>query len=120
MSEATDTIGTLAAPEGLPSTDPYDDPPLPLRVVGHGPAHPAGRAARELGRRLVAYRQANGLTQEALAAKLGWAQPNVARLEAGQHTPNLATLDRLARRLGLEVTVRATPRAMAVEVREAD
>jgi hypothetical protein len=91
----------------LSGTDPYDDPPLPLRVVGHVPAHPAGRAARKLGRRLVHYRHAHGLTQEALAAKLGWAQPN------------LATLDRIARRLGIEVTVRATPKALDIDVREA-
>jgi len=117
--KVADTIGTPTAPEALSGTDPYDDPPLPLHAVGHGPAHPAGRAARELGRRLVAYRHAHGLTQEALAAKLGWAQPNVARLEAGQHTPNLATLDRLARRLGLEITIHATPEAMAIKVRDA-
>jgi DNA-binding XRE family transcriptional regulator len=106
-------------PHDPDAADPYCDPPLPLRVVGHGPAHPAGRAARELGRHLVAYRQAHGLTQAALAERLGWAQPNVARLEAGQHTPNLATLDRIARRLGLEVTVRATPKGMAVQARKA-
>jgi ribosome-binding protein aMBF1 (putative translation factor) len=104
----------------VPAPDPYDEPALPLRVVGHGPAHPAGQAARELGRRLTAYRAAHGLSQAALAARLGWEQPHVARLEAGVHTPSLASLDHLARRLGLEITVHARPEGMAVEVREPD
>ena len=122
MPETSDTIPTTAALDAScaaePSADPYDDPPRSLRAVAHGPAHPAGRATRDLGRQLVAYRQAHGLTQEALARRLGWAQPNVARLEAGQHTPNLATLDRIARRLGLEITVRAGPDALVVEMRQ--
>jgi ribosome-binding protein aMBF1 (putative translation factor) len=105
--------------DALRRRDPYDDPPLPLRAVGHGPAHPAGKAARELGRLVAAYREARGLTQVALGERLGWPQPNVARLEAGHRTPDLATLDRLARRLGLEVTVRATPGGLTVELREA-
>jgi ribosome-binding protein aMBF1 (putative translation factor) len=102
-----------------PQSDPVDDSPSPLRVVGHGPAHPAGQAARAFGRHVVAYRAAHGLSQAALAQRLGWEQPHVARLEAGAHTPSLASLARLAYRLGLEVTVRATPQGMEVEVREA-
>jgi ribosome-binding protein aMBF1 (putative translation factor) len=118
MPDTTDTVSRTAPAVDALSEDPYDDPPLPLRTVGHGPAHPAGKASRELGRCLVAYRQQHGLTQEGLATKLGLAQPNVARLEAGQHTPTIATLERIARRLGIEVTVRATPAGMAVETRE--
>jgi hypothetical protein len=107
-----------AALEEMRRHDPYYDPPLAAPVQGHGPAHPAGRAARELGRLVAAYRAAHGLTQAALGERLGWPQPNVARLEAGHRTPDLGTLDRLARRLGLEVTVRATPAGLTVEVHE--
>lgn len=107
-----------AALEELRWRDPYYDPPLSAPVQGHGPAHPAGRAARELGRLVAAYRESRGLTQAALGERLGWPQPNVARLEAGHRTPDLATLDRLARRLGLEVSVRATPKGIAVDLRE--
>lgn len=104
--------------EDLRERDPYYDPPLPAPVQGHGPAHPAGQASRELGRLVAAYREARGLSQAALGERLGWPQPNVARLEAGHRTPDLATLDRLARRLGLEVTVRATASGIVVEVRD--
>jgi transcriptional regulator with XRE-family HTH domain len=72
-----------------------------------------------MGRWLREWREAHGLSQQDLAERLGWEQPYVARLEAGLYTPNLATLDRVARRLGLEVSVRATPGGMAIELREA-
>lgn len=36
---------------------------------------------------------------------LGWRQPNVARLEAGQHEPSVATLARLADVLGLDFSI---------------
>jgi DNA-binding XRE family transcriptional regulator len=120
MRDLQETAETMDAADGTIADDPFYDPVLPLHVVGHGPAHAAGQASRELGRRLVAYRAAHGLSQAALAQRLGWAQPHVARLEAGVHTPSLASLDRLARRLGIEVTVRATPDGMAVDLREAE
>jgi DNA-binding XRE family transcriptional regulator len=99
-------------------SDPYYDAPVPLQTAGHGPAHPAGKASRTLGRLVAAYREEHGLTQAALGEQLGWPQPNVARLEAGHRSPDLATLDRLARRLGIEVTIRATPQGMAVELHD--
>jgi hypothetical protein len=121
--DAAERAGRAAAAlqtalEAMRRHDPYYDLPLPAPVQGHGPVHPAGKAARELGRLVAAYRAAHGLTQAVLGVRLGWPQPNVARLEAGQRTPDLATLDRLARRLGLEVTVRATRDELTVEVRE--
>jgi transcriptional regulator with XRE-family HTH domain len=49
------------------------------------------------------------LTQEQLARRLALHQSQVARLEAGNHTPTLETLVRLARHLGMTLTVTATP-----------
>ncbi|MGH2371583.1 MAG: helix-turn-helix domain-containing protein, partial [Chloroflexota bacterium] len=90
----------------------------PLRPIGHGPAHPADQAARAFGRLLVAYREARGLSQRELAERLGWEQPNLARLEAGTHTPTLATLNRIAGRLGIEVILRIAPEGIDVETQE--
>lgn len=49
------------------------------------------------------------LSQTALARILGMHQPAVARLEAGDHEPSLATLSRLARKLGVEFHIDITP-----------
>ena len=43
----------------------------------------------------------------------------LASLEAGKHTPDLETLVRLARRLGLDLTVRVTPRGATLEASDA-
>ena len=111
-SERSVLNGAVASRVG----DPYGDPPAPLRVVGHGPAHPAGRASRDLGRQIREWREALGLSQQDLAHRLGWEQPHVARLEAGVHTPNLATLDRLACRLGVQIILKVGPQGMTVHL----
>lgn len=59
--------------------------------------------------RVVSYRAAHDLTQAELARRLGLAQPAVARIEAGEHTPTFATLQRLARGLGVEFHIDITP-----------
>jgi ribosome-binding protein aMBF1 (putative translation factor) len=65
--------------------------------------------ARAVATRVVAYRAQQGLSQAALARKLGVSQPLVARLEAGEHEPTLTTLSRLSRHLGLEFHIDITP-----------
>ena len=61
--------------------------------------------------RVVGYRVEHGLSQTGLARLLGMHQPAVARLEAGEHEPSLATLSRLARILGVEFHIDITPDA---------
>ena len=63
---------------------------------------------------IVQYRAEYGLTQAALASKLGWKQPQVARLERGDVTPSLESLQRLARAGCLEVRLGRT----GTEIRE--
>ncbi|GAB3616560.1 hypothetical protein GCM10027416_11170 [Okibacterium endophyticum] len=46
---------------------------------------------------LVRYRAEHGLTQSALAARLGWDEAHVARLGRGDETPSSESLERLAR-----------------------
>ena len=65
--------------------------------------------AREVASRVVRYRVEHGLSQAEMGAKLGVSQPYVARLESGDQSPTLATLVRLAQRLGLEFHIDVTP-----------
>jgi len=48
-------------------------------------------------------REAAGLSQRELARRLGCQQPAIARLEAGQVSPNMRTLERIADALGLRL-----------------
>jgi transcriptional regulator with XRE-family HTH domain len=69
--------------------------------------------ARAVALKVVAYRNEHDLSQRALAEKLGMAQSQVARLEAGQHNPEIDTLVRLAPVLDLEFTIDVHPRKRA-------
>ena len=65
--------------------------------------------AHAVAMRVIGYRIDHELSQTALARLLGMHQPAIARLEAGDHEPSLATLSRLARVLGLEFHIDITP-----------
>ena len=58
----------------------------------------------KLGARLRALRLGAGLTQAELARRTGIHRPNIARVEAGRHTPSLETLARLANAIGVPTT----------------
>lgn len=58
----------------------------------------------ELGARLKALRLEAGLTQAELARRTGIHRPNIARVEAGRHTPSLETLSRIANAIGVPTT----------------
>lgn len=58
----------------------------------------------KLGARLRELRLAAGLTQAELARRTGIHRPNIARVEAGRHTPSLETLARLAAAIGVPTT----------------
>ncbi|MGH2368353.1 MAG: helix-turn-helix domain-containing protein [Chloroflexota bacterium] len=104
-----------AAVEALRTHDPYYARDLPGHVVGHGPAHPAGQAARAIGREVRTWRTARGVTQAELAERLHMSQPNVARLETGAITPTLSMLWRLARVTGMAFHLAVTPGGIAIE-----
>ena len=70
--------------------------------------------ARAVANQVIAYRAEHDLTQSELAKLLGMHQPQVARIEAGDHTPEILTLVRLSRTLGLEFHIDITPRALTV------
>lgn len=79
-------------------------------------ADPAYRAkwqrtalARAVAIAVIGYRIEHKLSQTALARQLAMRQPNVARLEAGDHNPSIETLERLASGLGLRFIVDVGP-----------
>jgi DNA-binding XRE family transcriptional regulator len=55
----------------------------------------------KLGARIRELRLGAGLTQAELARRTGIHRPNIARVEAGRHTPSLETLARLAAAIGV-------------------
>jgi transcriptional regulator with XRE-family HTH domain len=80
-------------------------------------ADPAFRAewertalARAVATQVVGYRGRHRLTQKAMAELLGMKQPQVARLESGEHNPSIETLARLAVVMGIEINIDIRPR----------
>jgi len=70
--------------------------------------------ANQLAILVIQYRVAHGLTQTALARKLGVSQPAVARLEAGDHEPTVATLARLAQKLRISLRLDVSPESVVL------
>jgi transcriptional regulator with XRE-family HTH domain len=65
----------------------------------------AAQHRREVVRRLAAARQEQGLSQTAIAARMGTSQSVVARLESGALDMRLSTLARYAEALGRELVI---------------
>lgn len=75
-------------------------PPPSSNGASNGPPIDGSR----LGARLRELRLEAGLTQAELARRTGIHRPNIARVEAGRHTPSLETLARLATAMGVPTT----------------
>ncbi len=66
--------------------------------------------ARTVGIAIIKYRSDHALTQAALGKLVGMTQPQVARIEDGEHNPSLETMTRLCDALGLELTLTIGPK----------
>lgn len=84
------------------------DMPTAREVLKRNLADPVFRAewertavARAVANRIVIDRAEHGLSQSALARKVGMSQPAIARLELGEHEPTFTTLTRLSHGLGI-------------------
>ncbi len=64
--------------------------------------------ARAVAAKVILYRAEHGLSQRELATRLGVPQPQVARLESGEHEPSQKTLVRLASTLAMEFNISIT------------
>ncbi len=61
----------------------------------------------QVANQLLRARARAGLTQDAVAARMGTTKSAISRLEAaGKHTPSLATLKRYAQAVGCELQVK--------------
>ena len=95
-------------PEPEPEPEPGSDP-LPVMPGFREMALRRMAAERgELVRDLAAQRQAAGLSQTEVAARMGTSQSAVARLEAGTADVRASTLERYAAAIGTEITWRMT------------
>ncbi len=65
--------------------------------------------ARLVAAQLIRYRSQNGLSQRALAGRLGVSQPRVVELESGEKNPTLDTLVKIAAATGIEIAIDITP-----------
>lgn len=65
--------------------------------------------ARAVANRVLGYRLEHGLTQSALALRLGMRQSAISRLELGEHSPSIDTLLRLSGVLGMEFLLHVMP-----------
>lgn len=65
--------------------------------------------ARAVALKVLAYRTEHALSQRGLAKQLGMTQPQLARLEAGEHNPTIDTLARLAQTLDTEFAIDVHP-----------
>lgn len=79
--------------------------------------------ARAVAAKVISYRAQHALSQRDLANRLGMAQPQIARLENGEHEPSQSTLMRLASALDMEFTIsitaaNRTPVALTKRARE--
>jgi len=92
--------------EGVPD-EPATEDPLPVlpgmrEMAVRRMAEERGRLVRDL----AAQRQAAGLSQTEVAARMGTSQSAVARLESGSADVRASTLERYAAALGTEITWR--------------
>jgi len=104
VDEGVDLRGVPRAAEFAPLLDELGIP------ITHPPeASQPAALAQAVADMLVGYRARHGLSLRALARKLGMKHPMVVRLERGDHTPDLGTLEKLAGRLGIRFAVYVGP-----------
>lgn len=65
--------------------------------------------ARAVAAQLIGYRSDHGLSQRALAERLGVSQPRVVELESGEKSPTLDTLVKITSVTGLEFAINIAP-----------
>ena len=84
------------------------------RRAGFAEAYDALALEYAIVRQMIDARARAGLTQEAVAERMGTTKSAISRLEsAGRHTPSLVTLGKYAAAVGCDLQVRLVPREAA-------
>ena len=86
------------------SDSPADDAPPAQPLPALPGFRDMARSRAELIEDLTARREASGLTQTEVAARMGTSQSAVARLEAGTSDVRASTLERFAAAVGGQIT----------------
>ncbi|MFO8150835.1 MAG: helix-turn-helix transcriptional regulator [Trueperaceae bacterium] len=82
------------------------------RRRGFQKAYDALETEYQVANELIAARARAGLTQEAVAQRMGTTKSAVSRLESGgKHTPSVGTLQRFANAVGCEIKIELVPKA---------
>lgn len=81
------------------------------RRPGFQNAYDALETEHQLANELIAARARAGLTQDAVAQRMGTTKSVISRLErAGKHTPSVGTLQRYAKAVGCELKIELVPK----------
>ena len=81
---------------------------------GFSAAYAALELEYQVAGQMLKARSRAGLTQDAVAARMGTTKSAISRLEsAGKHAPSLATLKRYASAVGCELQVKLVPHKAA-------
>jgi transcriptional regulator with XRE-family HTH domain len=95
-------LSDLRSAEAVHQEDMADDP-------GYRKEYLKSRFANQVAVTIIRWRTEHDLTQAKLADLLGMRQPNIARLESGEHTPSLETLGRISSQLGIAFSIDIDP-----------
>jgi ribosome-binding protein aMBF1 (putative translation factor) len=99
MARTTATASTKTAPRR----------PAPGRGPEALARYERTRTSIMVGSAVRAARRRAGMSQNELAERAGTSQPSIARLEKGQVSPTVITLDRVARALGTDLVIDFEP-----------
>src|SRR5580692_9130153 len=94
-------------------SSPVPKRPAPSRGADAFARYERARTAIMVGSAVRAARLRAGVSQAELARRAQTSQPSIARLEKGQVSPTVISLDRIARALGTELIIDFEPVAPA-------
>jgi HTH-type transcriptional regulator / antitoxin HipB len=112
MARSSDSVppkipGTRRTPPG--ERVPLPPRPGPSRGAEAFARYERARTAIMVGSAVRAARRRSGVSQAELARRAKTSQPSIARLEKGQVSPTVISLDRIARALGTELIIDFAP-----------